>query len=137
MQSSTLSDVILTGIYFGLSMFGAGFCLGVFRVLLVVPMIGELPAVLMELPLIMMACWRLSKLFIQNVSNGVVAMGVVAFATLLLFEVALSLLVFDKALDEILQDFASTKGIIGILGQVTASSFPAIQLRMKRKQRLK
>jgi hypothetical protein len=142
---SMLSDIfstILTGITFGLSMFGAGFCLGVIRVLVVAPALGnELTAVFLEFPLITFLCWRLSTLLIRKLHNidstfnGFI-MGVCGFTTLLLCEVGLSLLVFDKSLKETLQDFATTKGRIGLAGQAISSSFPVWQLKLKRKERV-
>jgi len=137
MQSSSLFNVLFVGVLFGTSMFGAGFCLGLIRVLVVAPSIGELYAVLMELPLMFLICWLLSKSYLQKLDspNSGFIMGSVAFATLLLFEVALSLLVFDKTVDETLQDFTTIKGKIGLIGQVISSFFPVIQLWAKPKQR--
>ena len=118
-------------------MFGAGFCFGIIRVLLVAPSIGELPAVLVELPFMVLICWLLSKFYIQKLDSmrSGVYVGVTAFATLMLFEVALSVIVFENSLEETLQDLKTTKGKIGLVGQLLSSSFPVIQLKMKPKQR--
>ena len=135
-RQSTQSNTVFTGISFGMSMFGAGFCFGIIRVLLVVPSIGELPAVLVELPFMVPICWLLSKSYIQKLDSMRSGMfvGGIAFATLMLFEVALSVLVFQKTLEEKLQDLNTTKGKIGLVGQLLSSSFPVIQLKMKPKK---
>ena len=137
MPSSTLFDALLSGIGYGVSMFGAGFVFGAFRVLLLAPSLGELVAVFIELPIIMIICWNLSKLFVEKVveAGSGVTMGIFAFVTLLLLEVGLALFVFDRTWDETLQDFASLKGRIGLAGQLISSLFPLWHLRMKPKQR--
>ena len=137
MKLSTMYDVVLAGVGYGVSMFGAGFVLGTIRVLLLEPSIGELAAVLVELPLMTPICWQLSGLFakkLDKVRTSGLVVGPVALSTLLLLEVALALL-FGKTLQEVLQDHDSTKGRIGLVGQVVASFFPVWRLRRKQKVR--
>lgn len=139
MKLSSLPSAILTGILFGASMFGAGFCLGTVRVLLLAPAIGEFHAVLVELPLMMIICWRLSTRFVKKLDPfpifvSSLFMGLFAYATLMLLEVALCLWIFGKTMDETMDDFASPKGRIGISGQVVSSLFPAWQVSVKPKR---
>lgn len=134
---------VLAGIAFGLSMFGAGFCCGTIRVLLVAPTVGEFAAVLMELPLMLYICWRLGSMFVEKFNgskiqsiSGWSIMGLIAFATLLFLDIGLSLLAFDKTLQETIQDLTSPKGTVGTICQLISSFLPLLQVKSKEKKRI-
>lgn len=133
MKSGSVYNAVLVGTWFGLFMFGAGFFLGTVRVLLVAPAVGEFRAALVELPFIMTICWYQSLYFVKKLldagSAGVrLWMGTIAFGTLMLLEVALSLLAFHKTWGETVQDLNSAKGRLGTFCQFISSLSPVWQL---------
>jgi len=127
---------IVSGMVYGFVMFAAGFPLGVIRITMLVPLVGELNAVLIEIPFMLLICWYLSKQCLVRLylalrderRNNVNTMGVAAFSTLLLLESFLSLTLLDRTLGELLEDFTSAKGSTGLLAQIVTSSFPIIQM---------
>jgi hypothetical protein len=114
--------------------FACGCVLGVIRLLLVTPHTGATIAVLAETPLMLLASWWISHACIARfrVPGGVgarLAMGSVAFVTLLLAELALSTVVFGRQPAAYLASFASTPGAVGLGAQILFAFFPLIQAR--------
>ena len=140
LQSKYDVPAIISGIVYGTGMFAVGFALGVIRILWLVPLVGEVDAVLIELPIMVLFCWYLSKqcllawycckvcLVWQDDHTDVITLGITAFATLLGLEGFLAVTLLHKTLGEIEEDIASTKGNLGLAAQMLASSFPMIQL---------
>jgi hypothetical protein len=133
-------SVLFIGSCFGLSMFGAGFLLGTVRVLLVAPAMGEFQATLVELPFIMTICWYQSLYFVKKLDADSlldrIGMGFIAFGTLMVLEVAGSLFIFHKTLDEFLKDSSSAKGTLGTVCQFISSLSPVWQLLMGTHKRI-
>jgi len=129
---------IKAGMSYGSFMFLAGFVFGFVRVLVIERLIGDFAAVLVELPIMMRVCWSLSQLHTtrNNVQkNNLVVLAFSALATLLLLETVLATL-FGKTLEETAQDMIFTsKGRLGLTGQVICSFFPYIRTRLIPKQR--
>ena len=115
-------------------MFGAGFICGAIRVLALEPNIGQLAAVVVELPIMVVVCWRISRGYSISTGDGIYTMaslnlGVVAFLTLLVCELAMAVTMFNKtlwsALDEmILSNRPSAR--LGLAAQILCSLFPYI-----------
>ena len=119
-------------VYFGI-VFTIGFVLGAIRVLAVVPRIGELFAVLIELPLMLAASWIVCKSLIAHfqVLADIVdraIMGASAFAFLLVSEVALSTYVFGNPIESTFMNYQTIHGFVGICGQLAFAAFPMLQL---------
>lgn len=148
-MQSTENDIISVGVLYGISMFGAGFVLGTIRILFLVRWLGnnELAAVLVETPIIMTICWFLCQWNIRkmhyltassNADGLAIRMGASAISTLLMFEVALSVVVFGKTADEVLEDFKTYKGIVGLAAQtISCFFFPDLQLREQQRMQRK
>ena len=84
--------------YFAL-VFTLGFVLGTLRVTMLVPRLGELMAVMVELPLMLTAAWFICRGVVRHfgvpaAAGPRLAMGAVAFALLTMAEFALSVAVF-------------------------------------------
>ena len=110
--------------YFGL-VFAAGFILGTLRVLVVLPLTGELAAVLMELPVMLGLSWLAAGWVLARMPlwrGGRAAMGAWAFALLMLAEAALSVLVFGRSLAEHAALWVGAPGALGLAGQIGRAS---------------
>lgn len=121
--------------YFALA-FALGFLLGTLRVLLLVPRLGELASVAVELPLMLTASWffcrwLLGRFAVPAHPGPRIAMGALAFAMLMAAEVGLSVVLFDRSLGDYAATFASAAGSLGLAGQLAFAAFPALQLRRR------
>ena len=118
--------------YFAL-VFAAGSALGTLRTLVLVPQLGELRAVVLELPVMLIIGWRAAGYVLRRWPlrrlGEQLAMGGLAFAMLLLAELALSLFAFDRSLAEHLAHYAGRPGAVGLAGQVAFGLFPALRSR--------
>ncbi|NNE17810.1 MAG: hypothetical protein HKN10_04955, partial [Myxococcales bacterium] len=90
--------------YFAI-VFAAGFALGAVRVLLVVPRFGELPAVLLELPIMLGVSWLVCAKVIARYQllpriSPRLTMGAVAFSLLILAELSFSLTLFGRSIND-------------------------------------
>jgi hypothetical protein len=118
--------------YFAL-VFGIGFILGTIRVLVVAPRLGDLVAVLIELPIILTAAWiicdRVSARFlVPDRWRSRFVMGGIAFALLMVAELGLSVLLFGNSIGEHLGAYRSSHGALGLTGQLIFALFPLVQL---------
>jgi len=116
--------------------FGFGFLLGTFRMFVIVPAIGEISAVMLEMPIILAISWFSSRWLIGRFSvpdrlPPRVVMGGLAFALLMLAEVGLSILGFGRTFAEHLASYRQVASILGLLGQLAYASFPSIQLSVR------
>ncbi|MGB5195404.1 MAG: hypothetical protein WBN70_20640 [Polyangiales bacterium] len=109
--------------------FAAGFVLGTVRVLLLIPRFGALPSVLLELPLMLaiswIACgWVLRRFQVPPRIAARLSMGAIAFALLMLAEVALSLGAFGGSMSDYLEELTTPHGLVGLAGQLLFALMP-------------
>lgn len=119
--------------YFAI-VFAAGFVLGTVRVLLLVPQLGELPAALLELPIMLGISWFVCAKLIARYEVPPripprLTMGFVAFGLLMLAELALSLTLFGRSMTDFVQALATPHGMTGLAGQVLFGLMPVIRMR--------
>ena len=119
--------------YFAI-VFAAGFALGTVRVLLLVPPFGELPAALLELPIMLGISWLVCAKVIARYQvrpriTPRLTMGVVAFSLLMLAELALSLTLFSRSMNDFAHALATPHGMIGLAGQILFGLMPVIEAR--------
>jgi hypothetical protein len=117
--------------YFGV-VFATGFGLGTIRVLVLAPTLGEIAAVLIELPIILVvswvACrWLITRFDVQNLVSARLVMGGIALAVLLFAEIGVSVFGFGRSLSAHLEQYRQLPVLIGLAGQVAFASFPIIQ----------
>jgi hypothetical protein len=117
--------------YFGLA-FGAGFVLGTFRVMVLVPRLGEAVAVALELPIMLTVSWGASRYVVQRFKIAPhlltrLAVGVVAFLFLMFAELGVSVLGFGRTLAQHLANYATVPAALGLLGQLAFAALPAVQ----------
>lgn len=120
--------------YFVLT-FAAGFALGTIRVLLVVPLVGELIAVLVEVPLMLtiawLACgWTLQRFQVPATTTDRLVMGSVAFALLMIAEVIVGTMLFGRTLAAQMATFRDVEAQIGLAAQIIYAAFPLISRRI-------
>ena len=124
--------VLLTGTVYFAAVFAAGFVLGVLRTLVLVPLLGEWGAVLVELPVILSIAWWVCKRILRRWPlwpPAAVAMGAIAFLLLMGAEAALSTLLAGRSLAEHLSLYAQLPHQLGLAGQLAFALFPWIQAR--------
>jgi membrane-anchored protein YejM (alkaline phosphatase superfamily) len=124
----------LAGLAYFAIVFAFGFGLGSVRVLLVAPALGEFKAVLIELPVMLMACWLIAgwltrRLRVPNSQAAALLMSGVAFTCLMLAELSFGALAFDRTISDQLQHWLTPAGALGLIGQIVFALFAWIQVR--------
>ena len=122
------------GIFYFAIVFAAGFLLGTLRVTVIIPLIGELLAVALELPIILFISWLVCRRLVAQFSVPAMAshraaMGALAFGLLMLAELGLSVLVFDRSGAEYLAHLQTAPGLLGLAGQIVFAFIPLGLLR--------
>lgn len=128
-----MKQAALAGLLYCALVFALGFVLGSVRVLLVAPTMGEFSAVLIELPVMMLACWLVSGRLVSQLRistlQAALVMGVVAFSCLMVAEFSLGALAFERTIADQLQHWATPAGALGLGGQIAFAVFPWIHVR--------
>lgn len=127
------------GCVYALIVFLIGFALGAIRVLLLAPRLGDAVAVLLEAPLMLAVSWKLSrwtasKHGLLSDPGGALLMGAIAFAVLMLAELATAMLFFNRTVAAYFAGFWSVAGAIGLAAQLCFASFPFLQASHRRIQ---
>jgi hypothetical protein len=122
-------SAIVAGLAYFAIVFAAGFVLGAVRTLLLVPRIGAVPAVLVELPFMLAiayaACrWLVSRLSVSPALGPRLTMGVVAFVLLMGAELTLSVLFFSGSVAGFIAGLVAPAGTLGLAGQVAFAAIP-------------
>lgn len=117
--------------YFAVA-FAIAFVLGALRVLVVAPQVGELAAVLIEVPIMLAVSWFVCGWILRrhDVPGSIGArltMGAVAFALLMAAEFALGIYGFGKTAGEIVASFALLPAQFGLAGQVGFALMPVLR----------
>lgn len=131
------SSALKAGLAYFAIVFGVGFLLGIFRVLVLLPALGERSAVMLELPIMLAICWFSSQWLIAlfDVVDWLMPrlfMGGLAFALLMVGEVSISIFGFGRTLAEHIASYRNVSEILGLFAQLAFGMFPAIQLAIRR-----
>jgi len=121
---------VRAGILYALALFAIGFALALIRIPILAPRIGETAGVLVELPIMLLAAWRISRALVQREAlphNGRLLMGAVYFPLLLLLELLLGLALGGTA-TAILAGWFAMPGLLGLAAQVLTALFPRFHL---------
>jgi len=132
-----LRSGIRAGTAYAATVFGIGFLLGSARVLLLAPRVGSTIAVSVETPVILAASWYVAGYWMKRLAVAAeirtrTLVGVVAFITLMILEVALSVSLFHRSVGEYLAGLRSAAGAIGLAAQVCFATFPLCQAIVRR-----
>ena len=126
------------GVAYAVTVFAIGFLLGTARVLLLAPRLGSTIAVLVEAPIILTASWYVSSFWIRRLAVGAeirsrTVVGAIAFVTLMILEVMLSISLFHRSIGEYFAGLRSLPGAIGLAAQVCFATFPLLNLVVRRR----
>jgi hypothetical protein len=108
--------------------FAAAFVLGVVRVMVLTPALGEIGAVLVELPVVLALSW-----FVAGRVTGRWPMapswqiGALAFAMLILAEVSLAAVLTGRTPAAFAADLMTVPGAIGLAGQIAFGLIPPLR----------
>ena len=113
--------------------FALGFVLGTIRVLWVIPLVGLLPANLIELPIILGGSWLASGWLVRRfamVSSGeALAVGLLAFAILMAAECTLAGVLSGQTPVQWLAGLRQPHALLGLAGQVVFALMPWWRVR--------
>ncbi len=123
---------LLAGVYYFAIVFALGFALGTIRVLFIVPLLGELGAVFLELPIMLVASWFVCSWLVRRfqVPPAVEArliMGGIAFVLLMLAELAVSVFAFGRSPAEHWGTYSSASALWGLAAQVAFAAMPLVR----------
>ncbi len=124
---------VKAGFFYFALVFGVGFLLGTFRVIVAVPHFGELVAVLIELPIVLTAAWMICRWLVKRFEvpqdwQSRLTMGSLAFCLLMAAELFLSVALFGNPLGDHLEMYKSLPGALGLAGQIVFAAFPLLRL---------
>jgi hypothetical protein len=113
--------------------FALGFVLGTIRVLWLAPLVGLMPATLLELPIILAASWFAAGWLIRRFAiaqqGEALVVGALAFAILMLAECALAVTFMAQSPAQWLTGLAAPHALLGLAGQVVFALMAWLRLR--------
>ena len=113
-----------------LPVFALGFVLGTLRTLWLAPALGEVPAVAAELPVMLAASWLLARRVVRRyaitATGAALAIGLIAFALLLLAELALAMTLAGQTPADWAAGLTRPAGALGLAGQALFALLPAM-----------
>ncbi len=119
---------------YALGIFALGFVLGTIRTLVLVPRIGALAGVLIEIPIMLTSAFFYSRWLIarQNVIakfGTLLSGGLLAFAILMCLEYGLGVLVFKQSTASFFSNMKTLPGALGLAAQVVFGLVPVLHSR--------
>lgn len=127
-----MHNIVKSALVYFTIVFTMAFAMGIVRVLVLIPRIGALPAVLIELPLLLTVSWlvcrRVTTRWAVPARTGPrLKMGLLAFSILMITEAVMSVWLFGRPFDAFLADLFTLTGILGLTGQMLFGLIPWIQ----------
>jgi len=121
---------IRLGALYAACLFLVGFALGTLRVFVIAPLLGDLAAVLIELPVILGLSWvvfgALARRNIPGVSSARWTVCVTAFLVLMGLESTLAIFVTEGGVTVFLANWLTLPGAIGLVGQIAFALIPLV-----------
>jgi hypothetical protein len=116
------------------AVFAAGFFMGTVRTIAIAPRIGELSAVVAEIPLMLLASWVACKFVMErypqiNNTRSALAAGGFALVLLLIAEALLSIGLTGLSLSQHVALYRELPIQIGLLGQILFALLPFLRAR--------
>ena len=131
-EGDGMATAIRSGIVYFALVFALGFGFGVVRQTLVIPRIGELAAVLFEVPLLLALAWPLCRRVVRHFAVPPVladraVMGLVAFGLLMLAELLLAVTLAGQSPAQHWARYAELPVQFGLAGQILFALMPILQ----------
>lgn len=129
-----MRKALIAGAIYFLAVFSLGFLMGVLRVLVVAPRLGESGALLLELPVMLAASWRVCGALMTRFGIGErprdrAVMSGTALVLLLIAEPAGAMILFGRAPGELLDSYRTAPALLGLASQVAFVLFPLFRRR--------
>ena len=126
-----MARALKAGIAYFVVVFAFAFAMGALRVLVLVPRLGELAAVLIEVPLVVAVSWwvctrAVARWQVGNAKRDRLLMGAYAFGLLIAVEWTLSVTAFGRTSAQFVQAIFTPAGAIGLAGQVVFGLMPLL-----------
>ena len=124
--------------YFAI-IFTFAFAMGVARALVIAPRLGEMTAVLLEVPIIVAASWAVARHLLKDRFFTIAqrsAMGATAFILLMCCEAILANILRGQTISEWASELATPIGLIGLVGQLAFAVIPIFAGRSPRRDAL-
>lgn len=127
----------LGGLAYFVLVFLVGTGLGIVRTSLMEPRLGAVPATLIELPIMLGASWLicswvLARLAVPADAASRLLMGGLAFAILMVAELALTLFVAGGSIAGHFSAYRDPAHLLGLAGQLIFAAFPLLGARCRR-----
>lgn len=126
-----MRDVIRAALTYLAVVFAVAFLMGTVRVLWLIPLIGEMRAVLIEVPILLAVSWSVAGAVLRRRPlSGLAsraAMGALAFFGLMALEFAVGRFGFGQSLAGMLAAMGQPAGLIGLAGQIGFALIPMIR----------
>jgi hypothetical protein len=133
MSQREQSMVWNAGIRFGLFAFGLGFLLGTLRTLVLAPYIGAASAVVLELPIMLAACWwwagRIVRRFQVTDRNNALAIALIGFAVLMLGEFLVGITLMQMSPAAWIAGLQTPSAQLGLTAQLLTVAMPLLRAR--------
>ena len=132
MRVMNMPQVLWSGALYFAIVFIAAFALGVLRVTVIAPRLGDIKAVLIEVPIMLGIAWFVCSQVVHQFEVPSewlprLVMGTSAFLLLMVAEPSIAVFGLGRTLALYFGTFRSTAGIIGLLGQIAFALIPLVQ----------
>lgn len=121
------------GLAYWAVVFALGFVLGTIRVLWLAPLVGVVPATLIELPVMLTASWLAAGWLVRRFAimrgSEALVMGGLAFGLLMAAECALAVGLMGQTPAQWLADLRQPHALLGLAGQVMFALIPWWRVR--------
>jgi phosphoglycerol transferase MdoB-like AlkP superfamily enzyme len=133
---NTARSLIGAALSSAVAIFACGFVLGIARIFLLIPKMGPLYAVALELPVMLVLSWlvwrwSLARFRIAPDVPSRLITGLLAFILLMGFELLLAIMIFEMDAGDFLASLANPAGLLGFAGQCAFGLMPVLMPESK------
>ena len=121
---------ILTGLVYFVIIFGFTFAMGVGRTLVIAPLLGETAAVLLEIPILVIASSFVARRITSNrffTFRQLLSIGAIAFTLTMVSEALLADVIRGQSIPQWTASLTKPLGLIGLGGQLISAMMPTLQ----------